>query len=88
MTFEEKRVIKDRITAVVEEEIDRIANDRSVSSSAKKTVLEALEANARSLAACVLAGMEIPAENWAELREHAEFEIKYNTRDHLIQMAF
>ena len=36
MTFEEKRVIKDRITAVVEEEIDRIANDRSVSSSAKK----------------------------------------------------
>lgn len=88
MTFEEKRTIKDRITTIVETEIDRIANDRSVSSSAKKTVLEALECNARSLAACVLAGMKIPAENWVELREHAEFEIKYNTRDHLIQMAF
>ena len=87
MTFEEKRTIRNKITNRVEQMIDRIvANDQS-SDDEKETVLEALECNARQLAACVVAEMEIPEEDWREFREHAEFEIKYNSREYLIQMA-
>lgn len=85
MTFEEKRTIRNKITNLVEQMIDRtVANDQS--SDEKETVLEAFICNARQLAACVVAEMEIP-EDWREFREHAEFGIKYNSREYLIQMA-
>lgn len=73
--------IRQMIDKEIKGAIDKIVDDDQISNAGKFVALKTIDQYACQLAATALDGKDISSEDWRELREYAEFEIRFQARN-------